>query len=298
MFNDIPALTSLRAFEAAVRLGAFNLAAEELNVTPAAVGAQVRLLEASLGLELFERKNRRVIPTAFALRLQQACQSGFSAILKVIESHASDKNSLTVGVGSLFASCWLSPRLSEFWLAHPEISLRLAHSPVIKNALPEDLDVAIVWGKGNWPNVLAQCVLHPALLPVAAPEYLAKHGRPKSPTDLLSHSLIQEQDISLWNAWFEQKGQIIDSNMIGISAKDGAVAMQLALDGQGIHIGVKDFIEDDLKQGRLVELFEPIKLNEFAYYLVYRKTSDISETEKHFIAWLMQNKDTPTNTSG
>ena len=104
MFHDLPPLTSLRAFEAVVRLGAFNLAAEELHVTPAAVGAQIRSLESWLGYGLFERRNRRVVPTANAIRLQQALHRGFSTIKDGLTSQAAEANALTVGVGSLFAS--------------------------------------------------------------------------------------------------------------------------------------------------------------------------------------------------
>jgi len=291
MFNSLPPLTSLRAFEAAVRLGAFNLAAEELNVTPAAVGAQVRSLEAWLGYALFERRNRRVVPTANAIRLQQACNSGFSTIQDGIESYAAEGDSLTVGVGSLFASRWLSPRLSDFWITHPNISLRLIHSPVIQDSLPRGFDAAIVWGRGNWPNVSSQCILQPALVPVASPDYIARHGRPARPEDLSGHSLIQEQGAHLWHAWFETMGCEAVGEIRGTSAGDGAVAMQLALDGQGIGIGVQEFIEDDLSHNRLTALFPPTALSDFAYYLVSRTIKSPDAPVEQFSRWITRISD-------
>ncbi len=286
MFNVLPPLTSLRAFEAAVRLGAFNLAAEELNVTPAAVGAQVRSLEAWLGYALFERRNRRVVPTASALRLQQACHSGFSTIRDGIESYAAEGGSLTVGVGSLFAARWLSPRLSGFWMSNPDVSLRLVHSPVIRESLPEGFDAAVVWGRGNWPNVSVRRILQPALLPVASPDYIDRQGRPNSPSDLAKHLLVQEKGFDLWRAWFEEVGCQVSENVSGTTAGDGAVAMQLALDGQGVCIGVRDFVEDDLRQGRLIALFDPVTVGKFAYYLVLRTTYESHLATKQFVDWI------------
>ena len=295
MFNELPPLTSLRAFEAAVRLGAFNLAAEELNVTPAAVGAQVRSLEAWLGYALFERRNRRVVPTASALRLQQACHNGLSTILDGVESHSAKRDSLTVGVGSLFAARWLSPRLSEFWMSAPEVSLRLIHSPTIRDSLPSGYDAAIVWGAGNWPNVSTRRILQPALLPVASPGYVDKHGRPNSPSDLAKHLLIQEKAFNLWRAWFEEMGCQIAGNVSGTAAGDGAVAMQLALDGQGVCVGVEDFVKNDLQQGRLIALFDPVTVGEFAYYLVLRTTYESHAAAKQFSDWISQATDLDTS---
>ena len=286
MFNDLPPLTSLRAFEAAVRLGAFNLAAEELNVTPAAVGAQVRSLEAWLGYALFERRNRRVVPTRGALRLQQACHGGFSMIRDGVESSSAEAGSLTVGVGSLFASRWLSPRLSGFWMSHPDVSLRLVHSPVVRDSLPDGYDAAIVWGTGTWPNVSVRRILQPALLPVASPDYVDRHGCPTSPSDLAKHPLIQEKGFDLWRAWFEEVDCQVGGKVSGTTAGDGAVAMQLALDGQGICLGVKDFVEDDLRQGRLIALFDPVTVLQFAYYLVLRATYESHVAATQFVDWI------------
>jgi len=288
MFRALPPLTSLRAFEAAVRLGAFNLAAEELSVTPAAIGAQVRALEAWLGHPLFERRNRRVVPTSSALRLQQACETGFATIQEALTAFESDGASLTIGVGSLFASRWLSPRLSAFWLSHPGLSLRLVHSPNLENTLPNELDAAIVWGEGGWRGLVTIRLFQPRLVPVASPDYLAKHDRPVLPADLSSHLLIQEQGLELWSAWFETVDHTSHSGVVGTVAGDGTVALQLALDGQGICIGVRDFIEEDLKQGRLVALFEPVIVRDFSYFLVLRHADQQRAATKQVSDWILE----------
>ena len=194
---------------------------------------------------------------------------------------------MTVGVGTLFASRWLSPRLSGFWASFPEIAIRLVHSPTVLDILPEGFDAAIVWGRGEWPGVTCERILQPKLLPIASPAYINKFGRPARPEQLPEHHLIQEKDFALWWAWFEAAGCDIGRRLSGNAVGDGAVAMQLALDGQGILLGVHEFVGEELRRGTLIPLFEPIVVGEFAYYLLFRKTFQGHGASRSFREWVL-----------
>ncbi len=132
----------------------------------------------------------------------------------------------------------------------------------------------------------SQPILKQAFLPVASPSYIYKHGRPTSPETLDDHLPIQEQGLGLWWSWLEATHCDIADPVTGALADDGAVAMQLALDGQGVCIGVKEFIEDDLGQGRLIALFDPVILSSFAYCLVHRPPSQVRAPVSKFADWI------------
>ncbi|MCP5082247.1 MAG: LysR family transcriptional regulator, partial [Alphaproteobacteria bacterium] len=233
MFRDLPSLTGLRAFEAAARLSSLKAAADELGVTPAAVGAQVQVLEEWLGQGLFVREHRKIMPTAAALRLQNTCNRAFAELSKGVTEAggARRENVLTVGVGTLFASRWLSPRLSKFWQACPEVALRLIHTPDLSRPDDLEVDAVVAWGNGEWPGVDILPILRPHLVPVASPRYLATIGHPSAPRDLASHKLVEELG-TLWDDWFKDQGFEPLAPRTTTIVRDGALALQLALDGQ------------------------------------------------------------------
>src|SRR2546421_537266 len=124
----MPSLNGLRAFEAAARHGGFVGAANELNVTQAAVSRMVRLLEERLGFSLFDRRPNGLSLTAQGKALQPGLTAAFDAIAGLAEQVAAMRNTpvLTLGVGPSFAVRWLIPRLAGFNRTHPEIEVRLS----------------------------------------------------------------------------------------------------------------------------------------------------------------------------
>ena len=287
MFRDLPSLTGLRAFEAAVRLGSLKAAADELGVTPAAVGAQVQALEEWLGQELFIRQHRKITPTAAALRLQNTCGRAFAELSKGVREATDNRgeNTLTVGVGTLFASRWLSPRLSNFWQSCPEVALRLVHTPDLSRPDSLETDAVVAWGEGDWPGVDRSLILRPHLVPVASPRYLAANGRPGAPEDLTFHSLVEEIG-SRWADWFKASGREPRAPRSTTTVRDGALALQLALDGQAIALGVDEFLAAEFSSGHLEPLFPPSLSQTGAYYLLMPKERTASQALTRFCSWI------------
>lgn len=287
MFRDLPSLTGLRAFEAAARLGSLKTAADELGVTPAAVGAQIRALEQWLGQTLFVREHRKITPTPVALRLQITCNRALAELLKGVGEARGERSDtvLTVGVGTLFASRWLSPRLSKFWLSCPEVALRLIHTPDLSSPDALEADAVVAWGDGHWRGVDKSLVFRPHLVPVASPDYLASHGRPSSPPELLSHYLVEEVG-TLWADWFRDQELEPLAPKSTTVVRDGALALQLALDGQAIALGVAEFLASDFESGQLEPLFEPRTSRAGAYYLLTPPNRRTSEALTVFADWV------------
>ena len=188
-------LNALRAFDAAARHLSFALAAEELNVTPAAVGQLVRRLEEVLGVELFHRSPTgpaRLILTEAARAALPDLRAWFehlSAAMDRLRS-ARKRRTLTVTVPVAFADKWLLHRLETFGRDHPECELRIDTNTSLVDFAAEPVDVGIRYGVGTWPGLAATFLTRDVFFPVCSPSLLAGRHPLRSPADLRHHPLI------------------------------------------------------------------------------------------------------------
>lgn len=128
MRTRLPSLNSVRVFEAAARHGSFVKAADELCVTHGAVSRQIKQLEASLGLALFERRNRAVFLTRAGLQLHEVCRDVMQRLedgLRQLHKSVAERP-LVVSCEPTVAMRWLIPRLGRFHASHPEVQLLYA----------------------------------------------------------------------------------------------------------------------------------------------------------------------------
>jgi LysR family glycine cleavage system transcriptional activator len=170
-------LNSLRAFEAAARHLSFALAAEELHVTPAAVGQLVRRLEEALGVELFHRSQAgpaRLLLTEAAQAALPDLRAGFERLSAAMDRlrSARTKRTLSVTVSIAFADKWLLHRLERFSHTHPECELRIDTSTTLTNFATEPVDIGIRYGAGVWPGLVATFLTRDAFFPVCSPSLL------------------------------------------------------------------------------------------------------------------------------
>lgn len=156
MSRQLPPLNALKAFEAAARHLSFTKAAEELFVTQAAISHQIKTLEEYLGLKLFRRRNRSLSLTEDGQGYYQEIRSIFSAICDATERlmARNAKGTLTITMPPGFAIQWLVPRLMQFSQLHPEIDVRIKAVDQDEGTLIDDVDLAIYYGDGNWPDLL------------------------------------------------------------------------------------------------------------------------------------------------
>jgi Transcriptional regulator len=130
MYDQMPPLTALRAFEAAARHLSLTKAALELHVTAGALSHQIRALEEFIGLDLFERRVRSIALTPAGKLLYPGLQTGFTQIREAVSSvrHASGNRVLVISTPPGLTSKWLAPRLYRFAGEHPEIDVRISSS--------------------------------------------------------------------------------------------------------------------------------------------------------------------------
>jgi DNA-binding transcriptional LysR family regulator len=284
----LPSLNGLRAFEAAARLGSFVAAGEELNVTQAAISRLVRLLEERLGFKLFDRMPNGLALTAQGKALQPGLTAAFDAIAGVTQQVAAMRSTpvLTLGVGPSFAVRWLIPRLASFYRQHPDIEVRLATGGAI-NPFKEDWTCGILLGNGDWPGHQAEPMFSADLFPVCA---RAIAQRLKKPADLAKEVLLEVQHSpEEWPLWLAAARLKLRANTLGPRFDNYAMALQAAVDGVGVAIGLRPYVEDDLASGRLLAPFKLAVPKGQAWYLVYRPFRQDDAALAAFREWLMAN---------
>src|SRR5690606_17440553 len=167
-------LNAIRAIEIVARRGALAPAAEELGVTPGAVSQHLRRAEERLGLELFERTPQGLRSTPALRGVLPQLTAGFAALQDGLRGlQPGNDNVLTLTVGSVFASRWLIWRIGKFSALHPEIETRLVVTGKIIDLVHGDVDCAIRYGRGDWPDVNQGLLGGKCYRPVVSPELAA-----------------------------------------------------------------------------------------------------------------------------
>jgi LysR family glycine cleavage system transcriptional activator/LysR family transcriptional regulator of beta-lactamase len=286
MAQSPASLNSLRAFEAAARLGSFTLAAKELHVTQAAVSQQVRLLEKRLGLLLFKRHANELELTVQGRAFQPGLTNAFKGIEGLIEQVVAMRAGpvLVAGIAPAFAMNWLIPRLPRFSRAHPEVEFRMATGGE-RLPLRDDWTCSVRRGTGDWPGYIAEELFPVPLVPVCTPQ-LAKGLR--HPRDLTRATLIVVPHLrEQWSWWFEAAGLPAPIHPAGeVVFENSPMAIQAVLDGVGVAVAQLPYVSDALAAGRLVSPFPIVPRPYQGWYLVYRAARKDDRALAPFRDWL------------
>jgi LysR family glycine cleavage system transcriptional activator len=288
----LPPLNALRAFEVTGRHGSFTRAAEELNVTPAAVSQQVRLLEAILGRPLFERLPKQLRLTSEGAALLPGLQDGFRRIGEAVNAAFSQdqEHRLQVSVAPAFAAKWLLPRLGTFQATHPEIELAIDASMHLVDLAQGEADVAIRYGSGDYPGLVAERLLNEEVVTVCSPALLATLRRP---TDLAHHLLLhdvspdRDESCPSWEMWLRAAGVTSVDARRGLSFNQSSLLLEAAILGRGVALAKAAIAKGDLDTGRLVRPFGLSVPVGFAYYLVFARERAGEAKIARFRSWLL-----------
>lgn len=292
-------LNALRAFEASARHQSFSAAAEELHVTPAAVGQLVRTLEEWLGKPLFLRNSSgkiRLIPTKVAEQALPDIRAGLDQLalgLKRLQQNPARKV-LTVTTSPAFAVKWLLPRIDRFHTAWPDTDLRLDTSLKAVDFITHRIDIGVRYGLGYWSGLVTEKLMEEEVYPVCSPKLLGQR-KIEQPIEICHETLIHDlsmdshADFPSWEAWLLKTGIHNVSVKRELKINNSAAVLQAAVEGHGIALARSIMAQDDLATGRLVRLFPEIRyLSQLAYYVVYRAECMDNPELIAFRDWLMQ----------
>ncbi len=293
-------LNALRAVEAVARHLSYVGAAEELNVTPAAVGSLVRGLEDTLGIELFHRSpggTARLEPTDAARSALPDLQAGFDHLAVAyarLSAGATAAQVVALTVPPSFADKWLLPRVERFQGRHPGIELRVDTNVRLADFSADRLDLGIRYGRGHWPGLVATRLFSDTFFPVCAPVLSSGRTPPASVAELRDHALIH--DVSMpaepafptWRLWLAEAGVSgIDAER-GLRVNDSAAVLQACIAGSGIALGRSHLVAADLAAGRLLRPFGADLPCALSYHLVHRADGPaLSPAAAAFKAWLI-----------
>ncbi len=288
-----PPMAALRALDAAARFLSYTRAAHELNVTQSAISHQIRHLENLWELRLFERQGRRVVLTPEGQMLVPIVRQFLERLESTLSELKADEQRRSVRVSLLrsFAFKWLVPRLGHFNRRHPEIEVWLSTTDELVDFTGGQADIGIRLGHGQWPGLHSVLLLREYVFPVCSPQFLKQHGKPEKPADLLRYPLLRRytQDITpRWRDWFHAAGVKVRKMPRGNLFSDTSMAIQAALDDQGVALARSAHVNDDVLSGRLVKLFTVHCTSEVAYYVVCAEGQQYKHAIKAFRDWLLE----------
>jgi LysR family glycine cleavage system transcriptional activator len=296
--RSLPPLTALRAFEAVGRLGVAEAAAE-LNVTPAAISHQIRVLEAELGIVLFSRAKTGLILNKAGKAYLRDVAFGFDAIQEGTRRLTNPARTERLSIDSLtsFANDFIVPRLARLYRDNPKLELQL--QTLARGFAPLDFGrtgahAAIRGGgvAGEWPDMNAERLAHEVFYPVCAPSLLAGANPLRRPSDLANQTLLVVTGAPEgWNEWLsvaaergEDVGAVSTQHALGFDTIHSA--MLAAIEGIGVGLGRGPLVDHAIASGRLVAPFDIKVVSTHAYWLIYPDSTLAQPAFTVFRDWL------------
>jgi DNA-binding transcriptional LysR family regulator len=257
--NDIryPSIDGLRAFEAAARLGSFERAADELNVTAGAIGKRIATLEDLLGASLFTRGAKALGLTAtgkeYLVQVDAALK--MFAAMPLHRRAAQQTQRLRLIAPPTFARQILVPQLESFTAARPEVELEVLLSIPYLHATGSrsgnDCDLEVRHGSAELGGTL---LMNDVVLPMIAPGLLARLPALREPADL-AHAPLLRTPIEPWAPWFAAAGLAWPEPAQGPKLVDLGMTLEAAVSGQGVALARPSLARHWLESGALRPLF-------------------------------------------
>ncbi|WP_433850803.1 LysR substrate-binding domain-containing protein [Brucella pseudogrignonensis] len=272
MFDHLPPLQNLRAFEAAGRHLSMTLAAKELNLTHGAISRKIKSLEYHLGVPLFHRFTRKI-------DLTESGSAHHGAVTRILAELSRETeliqrpgkcSRLVLSTGISFASKWLTSRLHRLVEHHPHFDVQLEVTDVNVNFAEGKVDAAVHYGSGNYAFAESERIMTETVVPVCSPKY-QNQMHITNPVDLRRCKLLHENRMNAtWEAWFASRGLSYEG-VRGTAFSHGSMSIDAAIRGEGIALGRTVLVADDISSGRLVTPFPHDRIEaDLGYDLVFR----------------------------
>lgn len=288
--RKLPPLASLRAFEAAARHLSFKRAADELAVTPTAISHQVRLLEETLGLPLFERRVRSVELTEAGRTLYPALRDGFDGMAAALDQlrRPPDQVAVTLSATLALVGKWLLPRVEGLDATGRGLRLNVLASNAPADLVAREADIAVRYGRGPWPGCRAELMFETAYAPVCSPRLNLRRAGDVAQARLI-HFLWTRPDATspVWSAWFERAGLDYPANPEALTFSDETHALQAAVAGQGVALMNLALAAEDVASGALIALGPALRGHPMWVVTPDRPRPGVEDAVEQVRAWLL-----------
>ncbi|MEZ5726908.1 MAG: LysR substrate-binding domain-containing protein [Burkholderiaceae bacterium] len=293
--DRLPPAELLVSFEAAARRLSFTAAATERFVTQSAISRQIRTLEDSLGVPLFERRHRALALTPEGVLLYETCREAFGRLRQTVARlrDPAARNIVTLTTTPGLASLWLIPRLPDFTRRHQGVDVRIDASFEARDLDSGDFDVAVRYGRvGTVPGTQ---LFAEDVMPVCSPLLLKDSSPPlEKPTDLRHHTLLRTTDaraaaqLEEWDPWLASNGlaDLTSAGSIGFSSYDDVISA--ALLGHGVALGRRPLVDALVDRGQLVTPFRGTVNSPRAYFVLCTTAARERGCVRALEAWLIE----------
>lgn len=267
----LPPLKSLHAFRYAAHCLSFKAAAEHLNVTQAAISQQIKTLEQSLEIELFERHTRQVILTSEGAYLYQYVEQAFNLLEQGVQEIIEDPNPNKLVISTLpsFASRWLVARLGRFQAEEKDINIQLSPSLAVASFQDQELDLSIRFGQGQYEGLKSELLFEECLIPVCHPS-LINPDQPIKP-QLAKLAIIADNGpdmVAIWPLFQKHIGCADEEMPSRLQVSDSTVLIEALLSCQGISMMRYSLVYELMQKGQLISPLPLYMKSRYNFYLV------------------------------
>ena len=289
--SSLPPLSTLRAFEAAVRLGSFKAAAEDLRLTQSAISHQVHSLETHFRRKLFVRVGNRLALTKQGEAYGASILKAFAEMSRAGESLMGRSGEIVrVSASPSFAAFAALPHIEELKSINTSLEVRIEARNTSVDFDTESIDAAIQVGIPAERGLNAHRVFRSRMAPLARHDLCARYAPVKTERDIARLPLIELNNIpGLWEPWFAQADSGIKVPDLKLSSDSLLAALQMAEAGVGVVLGPLPLVAPLISSGRLKLLLPPRPLPEAPdFHLVYRKGDAGTSRIKSIRRWLKE----------
>lgn len=271
----------------------FQLAAEELGITPSALSYQIRQLEEHLGVKLFNRLNRSVELTKEGRILSQGVIEAFERLEETFQLLASEEydNTLVVSTGPAFSAKWLAPRLYSYLEENPEIDFRLSANLKLTDFDKDGVDAVIRFGGGDYPDLFTEALFQEISTPLISPKLFEETGGKADETLFEKTSLIHDESLKFldggqWKSWLDAMNYKNINPDKGAHFNHADHCIEAAVDGGGIVMGRLGFAFREINAGRLIAPFKQAISAKGGFYFCCPAENLENKKVLNFLAWL------------
>jgi DNA-binding transcriptional LysR family regulator len=287
-------LTSMNVFVRVAKAGSFAGGARELGISRAMATKHIMQLEGSLGTRLFNRTTRSLSLTDVGASYLERCQQ---VLLDVEEMESAvthlqtePRGVLKISAPPVIGASHITRAISQFLKIHSDLTVDLILQSSPGDLIDEGIDVAIYLGALDDTSMVARKLASSSMIVCGSPDYLAKHGVPQTPEDLLNHSCLVNWASSPRNKWQfkSETGQTV-VNVSGRMQANVADAIRMAaIDGLGLVMLASYVVSRDIEKGKLIAVLENYNLPPLDIHAVYPHRKYLSAKVRRFLDFLQE----------
>jgi len=287
-------LTSMNVFVRVAKAGSFAGGARELGISRAMATKHIMQLEGSLGTRLFNRTTRSLSLTDVGGSYLERCQQ---VLLDVEEMESAvthlqtePRGVLKISAPPVIGATHITRAIAEFLKIHSDLTVDLILQSSPGDLIDEGIDVAIYLGALDDTSMVARKLASSSMVVCGSPDYLARHGIPKTPEDLLEHSCLVNWASSPRNKWqFKGEAGYTVINVSGRMQANVADAIRVAaIDGLGLVMLASYVVARDIERGKLKAVLENYTLPPLDIHAVYPHRKYLSAKVRRFLDFLQE----------